>query len=110
MINDLGESRGGGAKSELTSKCCYLAREKCYNGYTIGHPLCTHFFMPRKDTGFRIRVESGLHKRFLLVCRAQDRPAAQVIREFMRGYIEENWTSVQGSLFDNEENFRNKVG
>lgn len=66
--------------------------------------------MPRKDTGFRIRVESGLRQRFLLVCRAQDRPAAQVLRQFMRDYIEENWTSVQGSLFDVEEGVRNKVG
>ena len=59
--------------------------------------------MPRKDAGFRIRIESDLHERFLMVCRAQDRPAAQVLREFMRDYIEENRVTVQDSLFDIEE-------
>ncbi len=59
--------------------------------------------MPRKDAGFRIRIESSLHERFLTVCRAQDRPAAQVLREFMRDYIEENRVTVQDSLFDIEE-------
>ncbi len=59
--------------------------------------------MPRKDAGFRIRIESSLHERFLMVCRAQDRPAAQVLREFMRDYIEENRVTVQDSLFDIEE-------
>lgn len=40
-----------------------------------------------KDAGFRIRIEKPLRERFLLLCRKQDRPAAQVIREFMREYI-----------------------
>ncbi len=41
-----------------------------------------------KDSGLRIRVQRDLRDRFLEVCRAQDRPAAQVIREFMREYVE----------------------
>ena len=49
------------------------------NGYTRG--------MPGKDVGFRIRVERELRDRFLEVCRLQDRPAAQVIREFMRACV-----------------------
>lgn len=40
-----------------------------------------------KDSGFRIRVQSDLHRQFLDACRAEDRPAAQVMREFMRNYI-----------------------
>jgi hypothetical protein len=40
--------------------------------------------MGPKDTGFRIRVERDLRDAFLEACRAQDKPAAQVIREFMR--------------------------
>lgn len=40
-----------------------------------------------KDTGLRIRIERDLREKFLAVCRNQDRPAAQVIREFMKGYI-----------------------
>lgn len=40
-----------------------------------------------KDSGLRIRVERDLRERFLEICRQQDRPAAQVLREFMRQYI-----------------------
>ena len=42
-----------------------------------------------KDSGLRIRVEKELREKFLDICREQDKPAAQVIREFMRQYIEE---------------------
>jgi predicted transcriptional regulator len=41
-----------------------------------------------KDSGLRIRVERQLREKFLELCREQDRPASQVIREFMRDYIE----------------------
>ena len=47
-----------------------------------------------KDSGLRIRVERDLRERFLEICRQQDRPAAQVIREFMRAYIAENEAKV----------------
>lgn len=40
-----------------------------------------------KDSGLRIRVERELRDKFLELCRAQDRPAAQVLREFMREYV-----------------------
>lgn len=56
------------------------------NGYTVG----------MKDSGLRIRVEKELREKFLELCREQDKPAAQVIREFMRQYIAENddgWTA-----------------
>ena len=43
-----------------------------------------------KDSGLRIRVERQLCEKFLELCREQDRPASQVIREFMREYIERN--------------------
>jgi predicted DNA-binding protein len=43
-----------------------------------------------KDSGLRIRIERELREKFLALCREQDRPAAQVIREFMRAYINEN--------------------
>jgi hypothetical protein len=43
-----------------------------------------------KDSGFRIRVQRDLHGEFLEACRAQDRPAAQVLREFMRAYVEKH--------------------
>lgn len=43
-----------------------------------------------KDVGFRIRVQRALRDEFVAVCREQDRPAAQVLREFMRRYIEQH--------------------
>ena len=43
-----------------------------------------------KDVGLRIRVQRELREEFLKVCQAQDKPAAQVLREFMRDYVEEN--------------------
>ncbi|WP_300379683.1 hypothetical protein [Henriciella sp.] len=46
--------------------------------------------MSGKDSGFRIRVERDLREKFVEVCRAQDRPAAQVLRDYMRAYIAEH--------------------
>ncbi len=43
-----------------------------------------------KDTGVRIRVEKWLRDQFLEACRRQDKPAAQVLREFMRDYVAEH--------------------
>ena len=40
-----------------------------------------------KDVGLRIRVQRDLRDQFVAICRAQDKPAAQVIREFMRQYV-----------------------
>jgi hypothetical protein len=40
-----------------------------------------------KDAGLRIRIDRILRDRFLQTCHAQDKPAAQVLREFMRGYV-----------------------
>jgi hypothetical protein len=35
-------------------------------------------------------VQRDLRDNFLEVCRAQDKPAAQVIREFMRDYVSQH--------------------
>jgi len=43
-----------------------------------------------KDSGLRIRVQRELRDSFLEVCRTKDKPAAQVIREFMRDYVEQH--------------------
>jgi len=43
-----------------------------------------------KDSGLRIRVERQLHEKFLSICCKKDRPAAQVVREFMRVYVAEH--------------------
>ena len=55
--------------------------------------------MTVKDAGLRIRIERGLRDDFLEVCRMQDKPAAQVIREFIHDYIVEHKDSAQGTLF-----------
>ena len=52
------------------------------------HPLATLHIM--KDAGLRIRVQRDLRDRFQRVCRAQDKPAAQVLREFMRAYADDH--------------------
>jgi len=46
--------------------------------------------MPMKDAGLRIRVQRDLREQFLDACRTQDKPAAQVLREFMRDYVAEH--------------------
>lgn len=50
------------------------------NGYTLR----------MKDSRLRIRVQCDFRERFIAVCQAQDNPAAQVLREFMRLYVAEN--------------------
>lgn len=46
--------------------------------------------MPMKDVGLRIRVQRDLRDKFIEACRRQDVPAAQVLREFMRGFVAEH--------------------
>lgn len=43
--------------------------------------------MARKDVAFKIRIDEALRRAFLEACREEDRPAAQVVREFMRRYV-----------------------
>jgi hypothetical protein len=57
------------------------------NGYTLT--------MPGKDVGLRTRVERSLRDKFLEVCRLQDKPAAQVLREFMRNYVTYNGSGAE---------------
>lgn len=62
--------------------------------------------MAIKNTGFRIRIEKELRDEFVGVCHAQDKPAAQVLRDFIRTYIETHRGSLQHSLFDDNEIIR----
>lgn len=57
-----------------------------------------------KDVGLRIRIDKDLREQFLKVCRSQDKPAAQVIREFMRAYVRE--MQHDGSTSDAANNER----
>lgn len=55
-----------------------------------------------KDVGFRIRVQRELREDFLAACKEQDKSAAQVLREYMRLYVEEN--AGKGDLAKGTEN------
>lgn len=63
--------------------------------------MCTHSMS--KSANYRIRVEPELHQDFLDACKASDRPAAQVIREFMRDYVVRFRESRQAELFPTQE-------
>lgn len=52
-----------------------------------------------KSANYRIRVEPELHRAFLDACQVQDRPAAQVIREFMKEYVTRYQDARQEDLF-----------
>jgi len=41
-----------------------------------------------KDAAIRIRVEKDLHASFKAACQAGNRQASDVLREFMKNYIE----------------------
>jgi len=50
-----------------------------------------------KDVQFTLRVEAVLREQFVRTCKEIDRPAGQVLREFMREFVRGR---VQPSLFD----------
>lgn len=48
-----------------------------------------------KDAGMRIRVEPELREKFVNLCRDNDLPAAQVLRSFMREYVQANTVATK---------------
>lgn len=44
----------------------------------------------KKDAIFTMKLEPELREAFVAATRAADRPASQVMRELMRGYIEQH--------------------
>ena len=57
-----------------------------------------------KSSALRIRVDPELHREFLDVCKRLDVPAAQVLRQHMRKFVEENRDDMQDHLFTGREN------
>lgn len=51
-----------------------------------------------KDAGIRIRVEKELRTAFVEACRAENRQASDVLRDFMRTYVARR-QGGQGDLF-----------
>jgi len=63
-----------------------------------------------KSSNYRIRVEPSLHQDFLEACKADDRPAAQVIREFMKDYVLKHRQGIQVDLFVAEQPMKYNSG
>jgi hypothetical protein len=59
------------------------------DGFPTGAMMDTHSTMG-KDVGLRIRLEKTLRDEFVAACHANDRPAAQILRDFMRSYVSQN--------------------
>jgi hypothetical protein len=75
--------------------------------YTNVYPLVT-LPLTMKDVGLRIRVQRDLREAFMEACREQDKSATQVLREFMRAYVEEHDASK--NLNDKEKAARRLSG
>jgi len=52
-----------------------------------------------KTAALRIRIEPELHKRFIDTCKAQEIPASQVLREFMKQYVATHEQTSQLDFF-----------
>jgi hypothetical protein len=52
-----------------------------------------------KTAALRIRIEPGLHQRFLDACKAQDISASQVLREYMKQYVSSQEQTTQQDFF-----------
>lgn len=52
-----------------------------------------------KSAGLRIRIEPQLRDAFVIACRSQDLTAAQVLRAFMRRYVDERSGEIQVDMF-----------
>lgn len=59
--------------------------------------------MSKKDVAFKIRIQSQLRQEFLDACEAEDRSAAQIIREYMREYVARYHKELQQPLLPETE-------
>jgi hypothetical protein len=55
-----------------------------------GYTLCAYISAEdaMKDVGMRIRVEPELREQFISLCHEHNVPAAQVLRSFMRDFVQ----------------------
>jgi antitoxin component of RelBE/YafQ-DinJ toxin-antitoxin module len=52
------------------------------------------------ESGLRIRIDNDLREAFIKACKARDTTAAQVLRSFMREFVQRaEIESAQGTLF-----------
>jgi hypothetical protein len=53
------------------------------------------------EVGLRIRVDDTLRRDFIGTCKLQDTTAAQILRAFMRSYVEQHGQDLQqANLFE----------
>lgn len=52
-----------------------------------------------KTAALRIRVEPSLHQQFISTCKARDLKASQVLRDYMRYFVEQSAEGKQTQLF-----------
>jgi antitoxin component of RelBE/YafQ-DinJ toxin-antitoxin module len=64
----------------------------------------------KKTSALRIRIDPKLHHQFLKICKNQDIPASQVIRDFMRQYVQMYGGGLQLELFNESESFKIVTG
>lgn len=62
-----------------------------------------------KESGLRIRVENDLREAFLMTCKSEDKTAAQVLRAFMRTYVNQRG-GLQSELFQRFTNEKMSYG
>lgn len=63
------------------------------------------------ESGLRIRVDAALRREFLEACKAKDTTAAQVLRAFMRAYVEQHGAGVrQPDLFAADQSSQSTSG
>ncbi len=55
-----------------------------------------------EEVGLRIRVDETLRREFIEACKESDTTGAQVLRAFMRAYIEQHAVQRQAHLFQIE--------
>jgi len=55
--------------------------------------------MMSKDAGLRIRVALQLREAFQAACLAEDRPASEVLREFMQAFADRHQEGRQSDMF-----------
>lgn len=60
----------------------------------------------KKTSALRIRTDPNLHHQFLEICELQDKPASQVIRDFMKQYVKMYGGGLQLDLFNESTSFR----
>ena len=62
--------------------------------------LCVPFVAKKiQGTGLRIRVDDELRDSFVQACKSKDLSAAQVLRHYMREFVETNTNDRQSELF-----------